>query len=91
MRHILFFVYLIALLVMHEAKKFERCELVKHLIQLGVDKKHLATWICIAAHESNYDTKAVNPTNVDGSKDFGIFQINNRYWCDVVRNHIKIK
>lgn len=36
--------------------------------------------VCLAKHESNYITGAIN-NNSDGSTDYGIFQINNRWWC----------
>ncbi|KAG6923247.1 lysozyme C-like [Chelydra serpentina] len=35
----------------------------------------------MAAHESSYNTQATNYNSWDGSTDFGIFQINSRYWC----------
>ena len=37
--------------------------------------------VCLAKWESNYNTEAINH-NTDGSTDYGIFQINSRYWCD---------
>lgn len=33
-------------------------------------------------HESNFDTEAVNYNSTDQSTDYGIFQINSRYWCN---------
>ncbi|KAE8745817.1 Salivary lysozyme-like [Frankliniella occidentalis] len=36
--------------------------------------------MCIAYRESRYDSLHINSNN-DGSKDYGLFQINNRYWC----------
>ncbi|TMW47189.1 hypothetical protein DOY81_007729 [Sarcophaga bullata] len=41
----------------------------------------MARWTCIAEHESGYNTKAVGSMNYNGSRDYGIFQINNYYWC----------
>lgn len=37
----------------------------------------VATWVCIARHESEYNTAAVN----HGSGDHGLFQISNLFWC----------
>lgn len=37
--------------------------------------------VCLVLSESNGNTKAVNNYNSDGSKDWGLFQINDRYWC----------
>ncbi|XP_058863042.1 SLAM family member 8-like isoform X1 [Acipenser ruthenus] len=36
--------------------------------------------VCLAYYESGYNTAAVN-RNTDGSTDYGIFQINSRWWC----------
>uniref|UniRef100_A0A8C8RH51 lysozyme n=1 Tax=Pelusios castaneus TaxID=367368 RepID=A0A8C8RH51_9SAUR len=41
----------------------------------------LTPGVCMAAHESNYNTAATHYNSYDGSTDFGIFQINSRYWC----------
>lgn len=48
---------------------------------LDVPRDELARWVCIAEHESSYRTWVVGPANSDGSRDHGIFQINDRYWC----------
>lgn len=63
------------------AKTFNRCSLAKAMYDLGVPKDQLARWTCIAEHESSYRTGVVGPTNSNGSNDYGIFQINNYYWC----------
>ncbi|CAH2273657.1 lysozyme C [Pelobates cultripes] len=36
--------------------------------------------ICLARYESNYNTAAVN--NNGPSRDYGIFQINSKWWCN---------
>ncbi|CAH1985966.1 unnamed protein product [Acanthoscelides obtectus] len=59
------------------AKVFKRCELVK-LLRDTYHMPHLATWVCIAQKESNYNTAAVNKQ----SGDHGIFQISEKYWCN---------
>ncbi|KAK7929865.1 hypothetical protein WMY93_006260 [Mugilogobius chulae] len=40
----------------------------------------LADWVCLTQHESGFNTRATN-RNTDGSTDYGIFQINSKYWC----------
>ncbi|XP_034956562.1 lysozyme C-3 [Zootoca vivipara] len=73
------------LLAGNEAKVYERCELAARLKQGGMDGYHrvsLANWLCAAYHESRFNTRAVGPPNSDGSRDYGIFQINSRWWCD---------
>ncbi|XP_034972602.1 lysozyme C, milk isozyme-like [Zootoca vivipara] len=73
------------LISVKEGKVFEKCELAALLKQHGLDQYHgisLADWICTAYHESKYESSAVGPPNTDGSQDYGVFQINSRYWCD---------
>jgi lysozyme C len=84
MRVVLVLLVLTVLVVVNEGKVFSRCALVKRLRQLGANRNQIATWVCIAKGESSYDTAAINHHNTDNSKDYGIFQINNRYWCDRV-------
>ncbi|CAD7012624.1 lysozyme D-like [Ceratitis capitata] len=58
-----------------------RCSLAREMSRLGVPRDQLARWACIAEHESSYRTYVVGPTNYNGSNDYGIFQINDYYWC----------
>ncbi|KAJ8922400.1 hypothetical protein NQ315_004345 [Exocentrus adspersus] len=60
------------------AKIYDRCELARELRYVhGLPSSNLSTWMCIVAHESIYDTAAMNP----GSGDHGLFQISQLYWC----------
>lgn len=61
------------------AKKFTRCGLVAELKKHGVTD--LRNWVCMAESESGLNSNAVGRPNSDKSRDYGIFQINNRYWC----------
>ncbi|KPP75161.1 Lysozyme C-like [Scleropages formosus] len=75
---------LLALLAIADAKVFTRCELARKLKAAGMDGYHgygLANWVCLAKWESSYNTDAINH-NTDGSTDYGIFQINSRWWCN---------
>nr|1IP7_A Chain A, LYSOZYME C [Homo sapiens]1IP7_B Chain B, LYSOZYME C [Homo sapiens] len=66
-------------------KVFERCELARTLKRLGMDGYRgisLANWMCLAKWESGYNTRATNYNAGDRSTDYGIFQINSRYWCN---------
>jgi len=68
------------------AKIYERCELARELKEKhNVPEDQLATWVCIARHESNFDTTAVG-TLAQG-KDNGIFQISDLFWCEYVSNN----
>lgn len=62
-------------------RTLDRCELAREMDDLDVPRDELARWVCIAEHESSYRTWVVGPPNSDGSRDHGIFQINDRYWC----------
>ncbi|XP_029940473.1 lysozyme C-like [Salarias fasciatus] len=71
------------LLAVSSAKVFERCEWARVLKSHGMDGYRgvsLADWVCLSQWESSYNTNIVHP-NHDGSTDYGIFQINSRYWC----------
>lgn len=66
-----------ALLALAHGRIYERCDLARELMGFGVDPEDVATWVCIAYHESRFDTSANNPY----SGDHGIFQISELYWC----------
>lgn len=59
-----------------KSKVFTNCELAQTLVANGIPKDQVPTWVCIAQHESNFDTRAVN-TNTG---DYGIFQISHMFW-----------
>ncbi|XP_053674624.1 lysozyme c-1-like [Anopheles nili] len=71
----------VAVLCTANAKMFGACELARVLFNNGFPKSQLADWICLVGRESRFDTSALNKKNADGSSDYGLFQINNRYWC----------
>uniref|UniRef100_A0A182C5U3 Lysozyme n=1 Tax=Phalotris mertensi TaxID=1260334 RepID=A0A182C5U3_9SAUR len=76
---------LFLLIAANEAKIYSQCQLASLLKQRGMDGYEdisLEDWICMAYHESRYNSRAVGPQNSDGSQDYGIFQINSRYWCN---------
>ncbi|KAL9699523.1 hypothetical protein quinque_002964 [Culex quinquefasciatus] len=64
-----------------EAKKFDKCSLAKALQDNGFSKDSLPNWVCLIQNESAMDTTKKN-NNRNGSTDWGLFQINDRYWCD---------
>ncbi|XP_022124158.2 uncharacterized protein LOC110999425 [Pieris rapae] len=65
------------LLALTESRIYDSCELARDFLKLGVSKEHIATWVCIAYHESRFDTTARNPN----SGDHGLLQISELYWC----------
>uniref|UniRef100_A0A6J0SD43 Lysozyme C, milk isozyme-like n=1 Tax=Pogona vitticeps TaxID=103695 RepID=A0A6J0SD43_9SAUR len=84
MKALLAVTLLCLLVAVNEAKEFQKCELASILNQHGMDGYYgysLGNWICMAYHESRFNSKAVGPPNSDGSQDYGIFQLNSRWWC----------
>nr|ACD76641.1 c-type lysozyme [Penaeus stylirostris] len=80
------------LLAASDAKVFRKCEfaeLLKRDYYLSNDD--IKNWVCIAEFESSFNTAAMN-RNRNRSTDYGIFQINNKYWCgsDYGKNVCKI-
>ncbi|XP_075810443.1 lysozyme C-2-like [Microtus pennsylvanicus] len=76
---------LLLLSVTVQAKVYKRCAFARLLKESGMDGYKgvsLADWVCLAQHESNFNTKATNYNPGDQSTDYGIFQINSRYWCN---------
>lgn len=63
------------------AKKFGKCELARELVKNGVARKDLPNWLCLVQSESNYNTATVGGPNKNKTKDWGLFQINDGYWC----------
>ncbi|XP_069051086.1 lysozyme C II-like [Lepisosteus oculatus] len=71
------------LFALANCKAYERCELARELKASGLDGYRgysLPNWVCMSKWESNNNTAAINH-NSDGSTDYGIFQINSRWWC----------
>ncbi|XP_052021674.1 lysozyme C-1-like isoform X2 [Apodemus sylvaticus] len=68
-----------------QAKVYERCEFARALKRSGMDGYYgfsLGNWMCVVHYESNYNTTAINYSPVTKSRNYGIFQINSRYWCN---------
>ncbi|XP_058458154.1 uncharacterized protein LOC131434908 [Malaya genurostris] len=63
-------------------KIYDRCELANDLLhKYNIPKEQIPTWVCIAYHESGFNTSAEGRLNADGSGDHGLFQISDIYWC----------
>ncbi|KAM3599627.1 uncharacterized protein V6R79_008796 [Siganus canaliculatus] len=80
---------LLLLVAVASAKVYDRCEWARVLKSYGMDGYRgisLADWVCLSKWESHYNTNAINH-NTDGSTDYGIFQINSRWWCTDGKGH----
>lgn len=76
---------LLLLSVSVQAKVYERCELARILKNNGMAGHvgiSLASWVCLAQHESGYNTQAITYHPGSNSSYYGIFQINSQYGCD---------
>ncbi|KAF2353768.1 Glycoside hydrolase family 22 [Trinorchestia longiramus] len=63
------------------ARVYTRCQLARAFkCTYRIPTSKLADWVCLVKSESNYNTAAMN-TNRNGSKDYGLFQINDYFWC----------
>ncbi|XP_067420145.1 lysozyme C-like isoform X1 [Emydura macquarii macquarii] len=68
-----------------DGKIYERCELARAMKRLGLDGYRgysLGHWVCTARYESNFNTRAMNYNIPSRSTDYGILQINSRWWCN---------
>ncbi|XP_061118965.1 lysozyme C-like [Conger conger] len=78
------FLVFLLLVAAASAREFTRCELARALKEAGMDGYYgvsLGDWVCLSRWESDYNTDAIHH-DYDGSTDYGIFQINSRWWCD---------
>ncbi|XP_037795167.1 lysozyme C [Penaeus monodon] len=72
---------LVGLLAVSDAKVFRKCEFAELLeTRYYLSRNDIKNWVCIAEFESSFNTAAIN-RNRNRSTDYGIFQINNKYWC----------
>ena len=70
-------------LVFLHSKIYNRCDLAYELIHShGFAQGSISEWICLIANESGYNTAwKKGPNKYDGSYDWGIFAVNDYYWC----------
>lgn len=71
----------VALISTTEGKVYSKCEFARLMSKAGFSRSSLPDWVCLVKFESNFNSKAKGGPNSNGSYDWGIFQINDRYWC----------
>ncbi|XP_069182334.1 lysozyme c-1-like [Procambarus clarkii] len=70
-----------ALVGTSSGKVFTKCELARVLTNTyRMSRTLVKNFVCLAQYESSFNTAATNK-NTNGSRDYGIFQINDKYWC----------
>nr|CAD7414966.1 unnamed protein product [Timema poppensis] len=62
-------------------KVFTRCGLVQELVRQQFPEVLLANWVCLVESESGRNTSIISGPNRNKSYDYGLFQINDRFWC----------
>ncbi|RVE51865.1 hypothetical protein evm_003485 [Chilo suppressalis] len=82
MNWLLIFAVVISALLHCEAKTFTRCGLVQELRRKNFPESDMRNWVCLIEHESGRRTDIIGPPNRDGSRDHGLFQINDHLWCN---------
>ncbi|KAF9798462.1 hypothetical protein SFRURICE_012490 [Spodoptera frugiperda] len=82
MQKLTVFVLALAAFCLHcEAKQFTRCGLVQELRRQGFPEDKMRDWVCLVENESGRKTDKTGTVNKNGSRDYGLFQINDKYWC----------
>lgn len=71
-------------------KVFDQCDLARELYMThGLSMDMVANLVCIANHESHFNSSAIGRRNEDGSLDYGMFQISDNFWCSKEELEIK--
>ncbi|CAG9799867.1 unnamed protein product [Chironomus riparius] len=76
-------IFAIVLINNSEAKVFSKCEFARAMSNAGFSRASLPNWVCLVKSESNFNSRVKGGPNSNGSYDWGIFQINDKYWCKV--------
>lgn len=72
---------LLALIPCAFSRTFTKCEVAHELYSVGYPKEDLPAWVCLVKGESAFNSSAIGGPNSNGSSDWGLFQINDNYWC----------
>ena len=64
-----------------EAVTIDKCKLID-VFREEFAPDLVDDWVCLARWESHYNTSAIGTLNWDGSKDLGLFQISEKWWCE---------
>ncbi|KFM64933.1 Lysozyme, partial [Stegodyphus mimosarum] len=79
-KSLLIFLFSSFLLIFAKAKIVNPCHVAYVMMhEMGMTKAIAGRWVCLAKFASGFNTQALHGTYSDGSDDFGIFQINDKY------------
>lgn len=59
------------------------CEVAREMYDAGYTKESLPEWMCLVNGESAFNSSAIGGPNTNGSFDWGLFQVNDNFWCTV--------
>ncbi|CAH0406842.1 unnamed protein product [Chilo suppressalis] len=70
-----------ALCCCSNAVRLDRCGITRALRAQGFPEDKMSDWVCLVENESGGNTGRKSRQNKNGSYDYGLFQINDKYWC----------
>lgn len=75
---------LLALTILPQAysRTFSTCEVAEIMEAAGFARESLPDWMCLILNESSFNSSSIGGPNTNGSFDWGLFQINDNYWCN---------
>ncbi|XP_013149152.1 PREDICTED: lysozyme-like [Papilio polytes] len=71
----------LSLLFVSDARQFSRCELVRQLRSHRFPANKLRQWVCLIESHSGGRTNLVSRVNKSGHREYGLFQLSDRFWC----------
>lgn len=84
MKSLILLAVLLAIVAPAIGRVFTRCELARELhYEHNFMRENLDDWVCLVEFESRFNTSAIYGPNTNGSFDWGLFQINDGWWCTV--------
>lgn len=64
------------------ARRFTKCEVAQIMYTTGdYTMESLPDWMCLVNSESSFNSSAIGGPNSNGSSDWGLFQVNDNFWC----------
>ncbi|XP_045534717.1 lysozyme-like [Papilio machaon] len=77
-----FLIFTLSLSFVCEARQFSRCELVRQLRNHRFPANKLRQWVCLIENHSGGRTDLISRANRSGYREYGLFQLSDRFWCN---------